>query len=185
MLRHVECVDSMQHIEDINSGDLSSKFFSLYDIALAWFVLFILHLILAWSCLKHMILDVTRYHCLMLESSKASDADIVARKSICEISGKLTSCVAKWAVDKSEPFTYSTLTSFLGKNRQRGAKCSFDVSNCNDIFDILVHEKTIGVPANRSSNALQKSIYCKWYDFAFSRYLRLQCISSARAIDYR
>jgi hypothetical protein len=95
------------------------------------------------------------------------EIDIVVKKSIFTISDKPSSCVAEWVDVDSALFVCSTLNSITQSNRQKRTRYTFDISNCDEIFDILILEKRIRIPTGRvmsSSKELGKCSYCKWHD---------------------
>jgi hypothetical protein len=65
------------------------------------------------------------------------------------------------------PFVSSALNLVVQNNRQNKIRYTFDISNCDEIFDILVLEKRIRIPTDcviSSSKELGKCAYCKWHD---------------------
>jgi hypothetical protein len=92
------------------------------------------------------------------------ETDIAIKKSILTISDKSSRCVAEWVDVDSAPFACSALNPVVQINRQNKIRYTFEISNCNEIFDILVLEKRIRIPADRVISSLGKCTYCKWYD---------------------
>jgi hypothetical protein len=83
------------------------------------------------------------------------------------ISDKPSRCVVEWVDANSPPFICSTLNLVVQNNRQNKIRYTFDNSNCDGIFDILVLEKRIRISADRgisSSKELEKCTYYKWHD---------------------
>jgi hypothetical protein len=100
-------------------------------------------------------------------SDDIKETDIYIEKSVSTISDKPNRCVAEWVDADSVPFVCSALNPVAQNNRQNKIRYTFEISNCNEIFDILVLEKRIRIPANLailSSKQLGKCAYCKWYD---------------------
>jgi hypothetical protein len=101
----------------------------------------------------------------MLDDVK--EIDIAIEKSVSTISDKPSRCVAEWVDADSTPFVCSALNWIVQNNSQKKIRYTFDVCDCDEIFDILVLEKRIRIPANRvisSSKELGKCAYCKWHD---------------------
>jgi hypothetical protein len=92
------------------------------------------------------------------------EIDIAIKKNIFMISDKLSRCVAEWVDANSMPFICSTLNPVVQNNRQKKIRYIFNVSNYDEIFDILVLEKKIRILVDRvisSSKTLGKCAYCK------------------------
>jgi hypothetical protein len=95
------------------------------------------------------------------------ETDIAIKKSIFMISDKPSKCVAEWVDSNSAPFICSALNLVAQNNWQKKIRNIFYVSNCDEIFDILVLEKRIRIPAGHvipSYKELGKCAYCKWHD---------------------
>jgi hypothetical protein len=95
------------------------------------------------------------------------ETDIAIRKSILTISDKPSRCVDEWVDANSAPFVCSALNPVVQNNQQNKIRYTFDISNCNEIFNILVLEKRIRIPKDHvisSSKELGKCVYCKWHD---------------------
>jgi hypothetical protein len=95
------------------------------------------------------------------------EVDIAIKKSILTISDKSSRCVAEWVDVDSVPFVCSALNPVVQNNRQNKIRYTFDISNCDEIFDILVLEKRIRIHAGHvisSSKELGKCAYYKWHD---------------------
>jgi hypothetical protein len=95
------------------------------------------------------------------------ETDITIEKSIFTISDKASRCVAEWVDAGSTTFVCSALNPVIQNNRQNKIKYTFDISNCDEIFDILILEKRIRIPTNcviLSYKELGKCAYCKWHD---------------------
>jgi hypothetical protein len=69
------------------------------------------------------------------------ETDIAIEKSVTTISNKPSRCVAKWVDADSTPFVCSALNPVVQINWQTKIRCTFEISNCDEIFDILVLEK--------------------------------------------
>jgi hypothetical protein len=74
------------------------------------------------------------------------EIDIAIKKSILTISDKQSRCVDEWVDVNSVPFTCSALNPVVQNNRQHKIRYTFEISNCDEIFDILVLEKGIRIP---------------------------------------
>jgi hypothetical protein len=102
------------------------------------------------------------------------ETDIAIKKSILIISNKPSRCVAECIDTDSVPFVCSALNPVVQNNWQNKIRYTFDISNCDKIFDILVLEKRIIIPADcviTSSKESGKCAYCKWHDsFSYSTY---------------
>jgi hypothetical protein len=99
------------------------------------------------------------------------DTDIAIDKTVFTISDKPSRCVAEWVDADSEPFVCPAINPVVQNNQQNKIRYTFDISNCDEIFDILVLEKRIRIPANcviSSSKELRKCAYCKWHGSFFS-----------------
>jgi hypothetical protein len=89
------------------------------------------------------------------------------KKNILTISDKPSRCVGECVDADSTPFICSALYPVAQNNRKNKIRYIFDISNCDEIFDILVLEKRIRIPVDRdisSSKGLGKCAYYKWYD---------------------
>jgi hypothetical protein len=71
------------------------------------------------------------------------EIDIAIKKNIFMTSDKLSRCVAEWVDANSMPFICSTLNPVVQNNRQKKIRYIFNVSNYDEIFDILVLEKKL------------------------------------------
>jgi hypothetical protein len=92
------------------------------------------------------------------------ETNIAITKSILTISDKPSRCVAEWVDIDSVPFVCSALNLVVQNNRQNKIRYTFDISNYDEIFDILVLEKRIRIPVDyviSSSKELGKCAYCK------------------------
>jgi hypothetical protein len=95
------------------------------------------------------------------------EIDIAIKKSILTISNKPSRCVAEWVDVDSTPFICSALKPVVQNNQRNKIRYTFDISNCDEIFDVLVLEKRIRIPPNcviSSSKELGKCAYCKCHD---------------------
>jgi hypothetical protein len=95
------------------------------------------------------------------------ETDIAIKKSILTISYKPSRCVVEWVDTGSAPFVCSALNPVVQNNRQNNIRYTFDISNCDEIFDILVLEKRIRIPTDHvisSSKELGNCAYYKWHD---------------------
>jgi hypothetical protein len=90
--------------------------------------------------------------------------DITIEKSVSRISDKPSRCVAEWVDANSVSFICSILNPIVQNNRQKKIRYTFDVCDCDEIFDILVLEKRIRIHDDcviSSSKELGKCVYCK------------------------
>jgi hypothetical protein len=95
------------------------------------------------------------------------ETDIAIKKSILTILYKPSRCVVVWVDVDSTSFIFSLLNLVVQNNKQKKIRYTFDVSNCDEIFDILVLEKRIRIHVDHvisSSKELGKCAYCKWHD---------------------
>jgi hypothetical protein len=95
------------------------------------------------------------------------ETDIAIKKSILTILNKPSRCVAEWIDVDLAPFICSTLNPVVQNNRQNKIRYTFEISNCGEIFDILVLEKRIRIPVDHvisSFKELGKCVYCKRHD---------------------
>jgi hypothetical protein len=95
------------------------------------------------------------------------ETDIGIKKSILTISEKPSRCVTEWVDANSTSFVCLALNLVVQNNRQNKIRCTFDISNCDEIFDILVLEKRIRILGDHvisSSKKLGKCAYWKWND---------------------
>jgi hypothetical protein len=84
------------------------------------------------------------------------ETDIAIKKSILTISDKPSRCVTDWVDVDSAPFICSALNPAVQINQQNKIRYTFEISNCDEIFDILVLEKTIRIPVDRVISSLGK-----------------------------
>jgi hypothetical protein len=92
------------------------------------------------------------------------ETDIAIKKSILTISDKPSRCVAEWVDADLALFICSALNLVVQNNRQNKIGYTVDISNCDEIFDILVLEKRIRIPVDcviSSSKELGKCAYSK------------------------
>jgi hypothetical protein len=72
--------------------------------------------------------------------------------------------IAEWRWgSKSKPFMCSSLKA-ASKSRQDEIRNTFDIANCDRIFDYLLQEKQIKLPSGHimpSPEQLKKHAYCK------------------------
>jgi hypothetical protein len=57
------------------------------------------------------------------------------------ISNKPSRCVAEWIDVDLAPFICSVVNPVVQNNRQNKIRYTFDIFNCDEIFDILVLKK--------------------------------------------
>jgi hypothetical protein len=102
------------------------------------------------------------------------ETNIAIKKSVFTILDKPSRCVTEWVDADLAPFICSALDPIVQNNQHNKIRYTFDISNCDEIFDILVLEKRIRIPADRVislSKELDKYAYCKWHDsFSHSTY---------------
>jgi hypothetical protein len=95
------------------------------------------------------------------------ETNIAIKKSIFTILDKQSRCAAEWVDADSVPFICSSPNLVVQNNRRNKIRYTFDISNCDEIFDVLVLEKRIGIPVDSvisSSKELSKRAYCRWHD---------------------
>jgi hypothetical protein len=93
--------------------------------------------------------------------------NLVSLPPIASSSFHSSSPVAEWIDADLTPFVFSARNQVVQNNRQNKIRYTFDISNCVEIFDILVLEKRIRIPADHvisSSKELEICTYCKWHD---------------------
>jgi hypothetical protein len=89
------------------------------------------------------------------------ETDIAIKKSILTISDKPSRCVAEWVDVNSPPFVCSALNLAVQINRQNKIRYIFEISNCKEIFDILVLKKRIRISTDCVILSLGKCAYYK------------------------
>jgi hypothetical protein len=89
------------------------------------------------------------------------ETDIAIKKSILTLTDKPSRCVVEWVDVNLVPLVCSDLNPVLQINRQNKIRYTFEISNCDEIFDILVLEKRIRIPADHVRSSLGKCAYCK------------------------
>jgi hypothetical protein len=95
------------------------------------------------------------------------ETDIAIEKSVSTISNKPSRCVVEWVDVDLASFVCSAINPVVQNNRQNKIRYTFDITNYDKIFDILVLEKRIRIPTNHvvsSSKELGKCAYCKCHD---------------------
>jgi hypothetical protein len=97
-------------------------------------------------------------------SDDIKETNIAIEKSVSTISDKPSRCVAEWVDADSVPFICSALNPVVQNNGQNKIRYTFEISNCDEIFYILVLEKRIRIPADRVISSSGKCTYCKWHD---------------------
>jgi hypothetical protein len=90
-----------------------------------------------------------------------NETDIAIKKSILIILDRPSRCVAGWVDIDLAPFICSALNLVIQIDQQNKIRYTFEISNCDEIFDILVLEKRIRIPANHVISSLGKCAYCK------------------------
>jgi hypothetical protein len=78
----------------------------------------------------------------------AKEIDIAIEKSIFIISDKPSRCVAEWIDVDSASFVCLALNLVVQNNWQNKIRYTFDISNYDEIFDVLVLEKRIRIPVD-------------------------------------
>jgi hypothetical protein len=89
------------------------------------------------------------------------ETDIAMKKSILTISDKPSRSVIKWVDVDSAPFICLALNPVVQINWQNKIRYTFEISNCDEIFDSLLLEKGISIPADSVISSLGKCAYCK------------------------
>jgi hypothetical protein len=91
------------------------------------------------------------------------ETDIAIEKSVSTISDKPSRCVVKWVDADSAPFICSALNPLVQNNRQNKIRYTFEISNCDEIFDILVLEKRIRIHVDRVISSSKELENCAYY----------------------
>jgi hypothetical protein len=141
--------------------------FSLSGIAFTWFTLLAPNSIRTWSQMEHKFHD---YFCsghskLKLDIANNQTA-IAVLEHISSIPDKPSKCATNLVDQKFKPFACSSLVLVLPKNRQMGSKYTFDVTECDKIFDILLEGKKVRLLHDHvipSQEEIEGRIYCKWH----------------------
>jgi hypothetical protein len=66
------------------------------------------------------------------------ETDISIEESVSTISDKPSRCVTEWVDANSVPFICSALNTVVQINRQNKIRYTLEISDCDEIFDILV-----------------------------------------------
>jgi hypothetical protein len=72
--------------------------------------------------------------------------------------------MTEWIGQKSKPFVCSTLKPFIPKNRLKKIKYTFDLTLCDNIFEVLLKYIVIKLPGHKvilSPRDLEGWVYCK------------------------
>jgi len=75
--------------------------------------------------------------------------------------------IAEWSNEKSEPFICSALKSFSQKHRLEKIKYTFDLTLCDDLFDIFLEKnfiKPLDHKVSVSSLDANEQEYCKLHN---------------------
>jgi hypothetical protein len=91
------------------------------------------------------------------------ETDIAIEKSVSTISDKPSRCVAEWIDVNSASFVCSALYLVTQNKRHNKIRYTFDISNCNEIFDILVLEKRIRIFTDRVVSSYKELGKCAYY----------------------
>ena len=73
-------------------------------------------------------------------------------------------CIAERGDEKSEPFGCSVLKPFSQQDRLKNKKCTFSLSTCDHIFDLLLKIDYIRILDHNIKPSLQRRMYCKLHD---------------------
>jgi hypothetical protein len=74
--------------------------------------------------------------------------------------------MAEWIDQKSEPFACIAL-KLIPKNQLKKIKYTFDLTLCDDIFEVLLKHVVIKLPSHKvipSPHDLEGRVYCKWHN---------------------
>jgi hypothetical protein len=101
-----------------------------------------------------------------VKSKSIADAnvDITSKVSSPKDSSK---DMAEWIDHKSEPFVCSSLKPFIPKNRLKKIKYTFDLTLCDNIFEVLLKHTVIKLPSHKIMSSpldLEGRVYCKWHN---------------------
>jgi hypothetical protein len=75
--------------------------------------------------------------------------------------------MAEWIDQKFEPFACIALKSFIPKNRLKKIKYTFDLTLCDDIFEVLLKHTVIKLPSHKvipSPHDLEGRVYYEWHN---------------------
>jgi hypothetical protein len=75
--------------------------------------------------------------------------------------------MTEWIGQKSEPFVRSALKLFIPKNWLKKIRYTFDLTLCDDIFEVLLKHTIIKLPGHKfipSPHDLEGRVYCKWHN---------------------
>jgi hypothetical protein len=75
--------------------------------------------------------------------------------------------IAKWIDEKSEPFVCLALNPSPQKHRLEKIKCTFDLTLCDNLFDIMLENNFIKLfdhTVSPSPPELGDRKYCKWHN---------------------
>jgi hypothetical protein len=83
-----------------------------------------------------------------VESNLMSGGNVVITSKVSDPNDP-SKCMVEWIDQESEPFDCISLKSFTPKNRLKKIKYTFDLTLCDDIFDILLGHNIIKLSGHR------------------------------------
>jgi hypothetical protein len=104
----------------------------------------------------------------MFEIIKKTDIQMIEHNLKISVKEHKKKCVAEWVDIKFVSFVCSALKPSPQKNRLRNKRYTFDMSRCDQNFDILVQEYHIRLLDHYDMPSLiiskvEKGDYCKWH----------------------
>jgi hypothetical protein len=85
---------------------------------------------------------------LKVKSNLIADGDVVITSKVLGPKNP-SKGMTEWIGQKSEPFVCSALKPFIPKNRLKKTKYNFDLTLCDDIFEILLKNTIIKLPVHK------------------------------------
>jgi hypothetical protein len=101
-----------------------------------------------------------------VKSNLMVDANVVITSKVSDPKDPSKGMV-EWIDQESEPFDCISLKPFTPKNRLKKIKYTFDLTLCDDIFDILLWYNIIKLSGHKvipSLQDLEGRVYCKWHN---------------------
>jgi hypothetical protein len=98
-----------------------------------------------------------------VKSNLMVDANVVITSKVSDPSKGMV----EWIDQESKPFDCISLKSFTPKNQLKKIKYTFDLTLCDDIFDILLGHNIIKLSGHKvipSLQDLEGRVYCKWHN---------------------
>ena len=98
-----------------------------------------------------------------LKSFEKADASMTAYSKASEKNCKRKS-IAKWGDVKSGPFSCLNQKPFSQHDRLNYEKCTYSLSMCDNIFDILLKNNYIVILDHHVETSVQGRMYCKLHN---------------------